>query len=284
MILEVNNLNKKLDEFKLTNISLALPPGYIMGLIGPNGAGKTTLINSILGLYHADSGQIRIGGMTYEENESAIRQMTGVVLVDELFEGGWSLERNAVSYGVYYKEFNLQTLRGYIKRFGLEEKKKFGSLSKGEKLKFQLAFALSHNSKLLVMDEPAGNFDPEFRKEFFKVLKEYIADGDRSVIIATHITDDLDRMADYIVYIDSGDSIFAGDVEELRQRYRILTGEKYKINLLDKSAVIYAESGECGTRALVKHGKRTIYDESLAVTVPTIEELMYFITKGKGGR
>lgn len=284
MLLQLKDISKSLGKFRIKDISLELPKGYILGLIGPNGSGKTSLIHIILGLYKANAGELLIDGMSYEDSEMEIRNLIGTVLLDELFDGGASLVENGIHYGKYYKNFDLSTLKSYMKRFGLDEDRRLGKLSKGEKLKFQFAFALSYDAKLLILDEPTGNFDPNFRKEFFAVLKEYIADGTKSVILSTHLTEDLDKVADYILYIENGSTIFSEDIERLRDSYRLLTGERYKINLLPKEQVIHKEEGNYGTRALVNHRPRYTYDESLTVAVPTLEELMYFITKrDKGG-
>lgn len=283
MLLQLNDISKNLGKFRIKDVSLELPEGYILGLIGPNGSGKTSLIHIILGLYKANAGELLIDGMSYEDSEIEIRNLIGTVLLDELFDHSATLKENGINYGAYYKNFSLETLEMYMERFGLDGDRKFKKLSKGEKLKFQFAFALSYDAKLLILDEPTGNFDPSFRKEFFAVLKEYIADGTKSVILSTHLTEDLDKVADYILYIENGSTIFSGDIEKLRDSYRLLTGEKYKINLLPSDRVIHKEEGNYGTKALVTHRPRNTYDKELTVAVPSLEELMYFITKRDKG-
>lgn len=278
MLLEMKDVCKRLGNFKLQNISLQLPEGYILGLIGPNGAGKTSLIHLILGLYEPNEGEILIDGLSYADHEIDIREKLGTVLLEDLFINGLSLLENGRRFGEYYKNYSEETLLSYLDRFHLDAGKKLGQLSKGEKLKFQFAFALSHDAKLLILDEPTGNFDPTFRAEFFEVLKEFIADGTRSIILSTHLTEDLDRMADYICYLEKGETIFAGDIESLRDKYRLVTGEEYKIKLLRKDDIIYLEKGQVTNRALVINRPSRLYD-ALGVSVPTIEELMYFMTK-----
>lgn len=283
LLIKMENVSKHLPGFELEDVSMELPKGYIMGLIGPNGSGKTTLIHLLLGLYEPDEGEIRIDGMSYEEHEAEIHDLIGTVLMEDLFDAGLTLYQNAAQYGKYYKSYNKEILEGYLKRFELDGECKFKTLSKGEKLKFQFAFALSHDAKLLILDEPSGNFDTKFRQEFFAVLKEVIADGERSILLSTHLTGDLESMADYILYLENGKTIFAGDVETLREGYRLLTGERYKINLLPGEEVIHVEEGKYGTRALVHKKRYATYDKSLTVTIPTMEELMYFMTKrGRG--
>ncbi len=279
MIIECKEVRKRLGKFQLEDVSVELPAGYICGLIGPNGSGKTSLIHLLLGLYRPDEGKILIDGKSYGENEAAIHEMIGTVLLEDLFDGVLTLRQNADTYGKYYTQYNREVLLGYLKRFGLEEHRKYRELSKGQQLKFQFAFALSHGAKLLILDEPTGNFDPDFREEFFKVLKEFIADGTGSVVLATHLTQDLDRMADYILYLEKGRPIFSGDIESLHDSYRLVTGEEYKIKLLRKEDIICMEKGTYGTRALIRHHRRNLYDDSLTVAVPSIEELMYFTTK-----
>lgn len=279
MLVELKEVNKRLGNFTLEEISLELPEGYICGLIGPNGAGKTSLLHLILGLYRPDGGEIIVDGKTYSEAEEEIHELIGTVLLDDLFEGALTLHQNAEDYGRFYRNYSSAVLEQYLNRFGLEGNRRYKELSKGEKLKFQFAFALSHEPKLLILDEPTGNFDPSFREEFFTVLKEFIADGQKSVILSTHLTEDLDRMADYILYLEKGRPVFNGDIEELHDTYRLVVGEKYKIKLLRQEDVIHMEEGEFGTRALIRHRQRNLYDASLTVTIPTIEELMYFMTK-----
>ena len=279
MLLEIKNVSKRLGSFRLEQISAELPEGYIMGLIGPNGAGKTTLIHLILGLYRPGEGEILVDGRDYATAEREIREEIGTVLQERLFDPTRTLRQNGDHYGCFYRCYDSSILDAYLIRFGLEPERSYRELSKGEELKFQLAFALAHTPRLLVMDEPAGNFDPKFRDEFFKVLKEYISDGKRSVIISTHQTDDLEQIADYITYLEKGSCLISTDIETLRDRYRLLTGETYKLRLLPEEDLIHMEEGALGTRALVRHHKRRTYDAALTVTVPTIEELMYFETK-----
>ncbi len=250
-----------------------------MGLIGPNGSGKTTLLHLILGLYEPDEGTVRVDGKGYGGQERAIREMTGVVLLDKMFHENLTLRQNADFYGKYYANYDAQMVLDYMKRFSLDPDRKYKAVSRGEELKFQFAFALSHAPRLLVLDEPTASFDPEFRAQFFGILKTFIADGRHSVIISTHLSEDLDRIADYITYLEKGNLILSDDIESIRENYRLVTGEAYKIRLLPQEDVVHIEPGEYGTRALVRHRRWRGYDREVTVSVPTIEELMYFITK-----
>lgn len=282
-MIEVRGLSKKLKNFQLDNLSFTIPTGYICGLIGQNGAGKTTLLHLLLGLYQADEGELLFDGMTYANEEKRIHNKIGTVLTEELFDASLSLIQNGDAYGRYYDAYDKKAMEDYLELFGLEKNRKFGRLSKGEKLKCQFAFALSHNVRLLILDEPTGNFDPEFREHFFKILKEFIADGSRSVVLATHLTEDLDCMADYLIYLEKGKQFFAGDIETFRDSYRMVSGEAYKIKLLHKEKIIHMEENSYGAKALVAHSRLNHYDRELQVVYPSIEEFMYFYTRRKEG-
>ena len=277
-MIDCNNVSKRFTSFSLKNITFNLPAGYICGLIGENGSGKTTLINILSGLYSYD-GEVRISGRDYCNHEYDIKQDIGVVVHGDIFEAKESLISNANYFGRFYKKYSKNLLENYLERFNLNDKKKYKELSKGEKLKFALAFALAHEPRILLLDEPGANFDIEFRKEFNSLLREFIIDGTRSVILSTHIISDVETFADYILFLKNGEQILFGDVETIREKYRMVSGEKYKIKLL-KDRIIYLEEGRISCNALVKHDKQG-YDKELKVWEPGIDELMYYIGKGK---
>ena len=277
-MIDCNNVSKRFTSFSLKNITFNLPAGYICGLIGENGSGKTTLINILSGLCSYD-GKIRISGRDYCNHEYDIKQDIGVVVHGDIFEAKESLISNANYFGRFYKKYSENLLENYLERFKLNDKKKYKELSKGEKLKFALAFALAHEPRLLLLDEPGANFDIEFRKEFNSLLREFIIDGTRSVILSTHIISDVETFADYILFLKNGEQVLFGDVETIREKYRMVSGEKYKIKLL-KDRIIYLEEGRISCNALVKHDKQD-YDKELRVWEPGIDELMYYIGKGK---
>ena len=277
-MIQIKELKKQVGSFLLNEITFELPMGYIMGLIGPNGSGKTTLLHLLLGLYRRDAGELVIDGKTYPEAEKELRNQIGVVLQERRFEDYRTLRENGVFYGRYYENYRQERFEELLIRFELEPERKYKALSKGEELKFQFAFALSYAPKLLLLDEPTGNFDPEFRDEFFEILKEFIDDGEQSVILATHLTQDLDRIADYITYLEKGKLLFSMDVEELHDTWRLVSGERWQLNKVPQEDLISVEEGSFGVKALVRHHRRYTY-EGLQVAVPTIEELMYFMSK-----
>lgn len=285
-VIEFEAVGKKLGGFALRDISFALPKGYIAGLIGPNGAGKTTLLHLLLGLYRADAGSVRVFGCDPAAEEVWVRSRIGWVLSEELFHAGGTLRENADRYGRYYPDYEPAMFEKYCGRFGLETGRRLGKLSKGEKLKFQFAFALSHRAELLLLDEPTASFDPEFRAEFFRIITDFISDGEHSVVLATHLTRELERLADYVMMLNDGKLEFCLERGELEERYRLVCGELYKLKLLPAERVIAMETGAYGAKAFVKHNARAAYDPELCVSVPTLEEIMYYTVSASasGGR
>lgn len=279
-MLKLINISKKLGKFELDNISFNLPKGYIMGLVGQNGAGKTSIINMILGLYKIEKGSILIDGMDITEYEKEVKDRIGFVICDDLFHPYLSLLENANLYGKYYSKYSKKEFVDYCDRFQIDVNKKLSKFSTGEKLKFQFAFALSHKPKLLILDEPVGNFDPEFRKEFLSILSEFIEDGEHSILISTNTTKELEAMADYITMIKRGKIVFSMEKEAMCEKYKLVKGEECKIDLIDKNRIIYKESGSYQTTAIVLNDEFYEYDEELVVEAPSIDDVMYYIVKG----
>lgn len=280
-MIKVENVTKKFEDFSfsLTDINFEIPKGYICGLIGENGAGKSTLISMILGLYRPNKGEIYVNGSNIVLEEAKVKEQIGYVLAEELFDSNQTLMGNANTYGKYYSKYDPKLFIEYCERFELDYKCKLKRLSKGQKLKFQFAFALSHKPMLLVLDEPTANFDPKFRKEFFDILVDFISDGEHSVILATHLTSDLEVIGDYITFLHKGRLVFSDDREKLLSSYRLLQGPAYKGNLLNKDRVIRIEKKDNMMTALVKYSKFEEYDKELMVSIPTIEEIMYHYVK-----
>lgn len=277
-MLELDQVSKRLGSFQLRNITIQIPTGYLCGLAGENGAGKTSLLHMLLGLYRPDSGTVRIDGKIYEENEKEIRQQTGIVLAEDLLHPAFSLLQNGQYYGSFYNGYEEACFVEKLKQYHLDPREKFGHLSKGQKLKCQFAFALACHPAYLFLDEPVANFDPEFKKQFFADLCAFIGDGERTAVLSTHETEDLDRLADYLIFMKEGEAVIASDMEKFRDSYRIVSGESYKIRLLRPDALVKLEEREFGARALVRHSRLLSYDKSLLVAYPTIADFMYFMS------
>lgn len=282
-MLKIENLNKGLGSFKLKNINIELPEGYIMGLIGPNGSGKTTLIKLIMDLVDYDSGDIKIFGKSMKDSPEEIKNKIGFVYDSLNFYPHVTVKdfKNISNY--FYKDFNKAKFDEYLTKFSISDKLKIKNLSKGQSAKLMLANALSHNAKLLILDEPTAGLDQVVRKEVLMYLQEFIEEENTSVLICTHNTEELDRIADYITFINKGEVVFTKDKESLREEYKVVRGSREDIQNLDK--VIGVNNQKYYSEALVKIDNEEDYkkvrqciDED-NIKIPNIEEFMYYYTK-----
>ena len=237
-LLEVTHLQKQLGDFCLQDITFSLEPGYITWLIGRNGCGKTSLIKTILNLYEKDSGQIFVNGHSMESEEIAAKDQLGVVLDECLFDADIKAETNARCFGALYSRYDHNLFLEFCRRFNVDPQKKIGKLSKCQKARFQLTFAFSHDAKIFLMDEPAAVLDPPFRKELLGYIREIVEDGTRSILFSTHITEDLDRIGDYILLMEQEKLVLDLTREELSERYLLLHGTKKQLEKPDSQMVI----------------------------------------------
>ena len=233
-VLEIINLNKRYDEFKLKDVNFTVGKNSICGFIGVNGAGKTTTIKSMLGLTKKDAGLIRFFGREFTGNEKEIKNNIGVVFDASVYYEELSIKYMKLIISKSYKEWNEVVFQNYLKRFNLDESKKICNLSKGMKMKLSLAFALSHNAKFLIMDEPTSGLDPLIRKEVLGILDEFKSCGENSVFFSTHITSDLEKIADQLIMIHNGEIIFSKTKEEF---YSVSNGasiEEFMIKYIEE--------------------------------------------------
>jgi len=220
VLLEVKGLTKKYRSFTLKDVSFSLEPGYILGLTGRNGAGKTTLISQLIHSESATAGNVIIGGIDAKAEPVKAKQEIGVLMEEQPFLYNMTLEMNGSMLGAFYERFDMEKFHAYLKRFELYPDRVYGNLSRGMRMKFQLAFALAHSPKLLLMDEATGGLDVVFRREFYYMLQEAVEQEMVSVIISTHVTEDLDKVADYVAFIEGGRMKFFETKEDLCERYR----------------------------------------------------------------
>lgn len=219
-ILEVNNLCKTYDSFSLKNINLELPKGTIMGLVGENGAGKSTTIKAILNLIHTSDGLVKIFGLDMKEKEIEIKEDIGVVLDEGFFsEYLTPTDINNILSGIY-KNWSEELFFKYLEDFKLPKDKISKEFSTGMKMKLKIATALSHKPKLLILDEPTSGLDPIARQDILDIFQEFIQDDEHSVLVSSHITSDLENIADYISFINNGEIVLSKTRDELIDKMR----------------------------------------------------------------
>ena len=278
-LLEISHLDKQIGTLHLQDISFTLEPGYIFGLIGRNGSGKTSLIRTLLNLYHKDSGTIVVNDYPMDSMEHEAKDQIGFVLDEFIFEEKLSVSANGRYFGSTYSKYDHSLFLQFCERFNLNPKQKTGRLSKGQKTRFQLAFALSHQAKLFIMDEPAAGLDPLFRRELTGYMQELVEDGTRSVLFSTHLTADLDQIGDYIALLDEGRFCFCMDKESLRERFVLLEGTEQQIRSLHSPKILAAVHEQYGSTALAEYPEPSM-TEGLAVSCPTLAELLFYLRKG----
>lgn len=214
-ILEISGLNKSYRGFSLHDIEFSLPEGQITGFIGINGAGKTTTLRTMLGLTPKSSGNIRFFGMDMEKHEKQIKERLGVVMDEGGFYEDLTLIEMKSIIAPAYRTWRETEFKAYMERFHLNPKQKINTLSKGMRMQYALALALSHEAELLIMDEPTSGLDPLIRSQLLAILSEYMQGGGKGVFFSTHITSDLDKIADRLVMIHNGKIAFEADKSTL---------------------------------------------------------------------
>lgn len=274
-ILNVENLNKSYGDFSLTDVTFSLPEGCITGFIGINGAGKTTTLRTLLGLAKKQSGNIRLFGLEMEKNEKKIKDRIGIVLDDGCFYDELSLAEMKSIISSAYTEWSEQDFKRYMDMFSLDPTQKINTLSKGMKMKYALALALSHNAELLIMDEPTSGLDPLIRSQLLKVLTDYMENGGKGVFFSTHITSDLDKIADMLIMINNGRIVFQEEKDFLLDTYRIVKGDAKALNgdvrklFLGISETAFGFTGVTKQMAEVQ----SFFPDAIAER-PTIEDIM----------
>ena len=227
-VLEVRGLRKKYTRFEPQDVSFAIPEGCIAGFVGNNGAGKTTTIRAILNLIHRDGGQVQILGMDMnekKEREQEIKNRIGVVTDSGGFYGMFTLKETASLFSSLYRNWDDSVYKDWIKKFSLNEKQRIQELSRGMKVKFALALAMSHHAEFLIMDEPSSGLDLLTRAQILESLREYMEREGRGVFFSTHIATDIEKVADIVILIEKGRIVFQKEKDVLMEEYRIAKGD-----------------------------------------------------------
>lgn len=278
-VLEARNINKAFPGgFELKSVSLCVESGCITGFIGRNGAGKTTTLKVILGLSSRSGGEVKLFGKAMPEHEVECKKDIGVVFGGFEYYSAKKLKTVTAAFRRFYSNWNDKKYRELLSRFQLDEGKRIKELSAGMKVKYALALALSHDARLLVLDEPTSGLDPVSRDEIMDLFRDFVSDGERSILFSTHITSDLDKCADHIVYIKDGEIVMSGDREQVTGAYRLVQGGLDALSPALKQALIGIKQTPFGFTGLIREDALHLAD-GLQTAKADIESIMIYTEK-----
>lgn len=267
----IENVIKEYKNFQLGEISISIPKGYITGFIGRNGQGKTTMIRSILSFINFE-GNILIDGK--HNLDLDFLQKTGIVMDEQFLAKDWTISLVNQAMEVGYEEWNSKQFFNFIKSFDIPLKSKVRELSRGMKIKLMLSIALSHNADLLILDEPTSGLDPSTRDEFIDIIQKYMENEENTVLFSTHITQDLEAIADYIIFIDDGKLIQFAPVEEFINSYKIIKGSLDDLERISNNNLLGYKKSSIGFEALISKNFEDKIPSYINIESANIEKIM----------
>ncbi len=280
-VIEVRDVTKNYEDFKLEHISFSVPEGSVCGFIGQNGAGKTTTIKAILDVISVDEGEIFVFGKNIKNEGAAFREDVGVVFDEMGFHEFMTGKDINIMMKNIYKNWNEAVFFDYLKRFSLPFKKPCGDFSRGMRMKLQIAVALSHNARLLIMDEPTSGLDPIVRNDMLQIFREFVVEEDHTILLSSHITGDLEKLADEVVFIDGGKLVLAGNKDEILEQHGLLKCKKEDLKDIDESFVVYPQVETFGATVLIHNQKacKKQYPEMIMEPASLEDIMLFYINK-----
>lgn len=275
--IEVKNITKSFDDFILNDTSFKLPTGSIMGLVGENGAGKSTMIKLIMNTLKADSGEVSVLGVSNLSKEfTDLKQDIGIVLDEAYFPEVLNTKNINNIMKLIYKNWNEDSFFGYTKRFSLPLNKMFKDFSRGMKMKLSIAVALSHNPKLLVLDEATSGLDPMVRDEILDIFNEFTRDENHSILLSSHIISDLEKICDYICFIHKGELLLSEEKDLLLEKYAIIKLAGNQIESLPTDSIVSKKKTSFGYEVLVQRDR---INATFSIENTRLEDIILFMAK-----
>ena len=271
--LEIKHLNKAFPDFQLKDLSLTLPSGCIMGLVGENGAGKSTTIKLILDMLHKDSGSVTILG---KDNVQLVKEDIGVVMDEVGIPYCLNTRQVGKIMALSYKNWDQTRYEALLKMLSLPEKKPFKDFSRGMKMKLGIAIALSHNAKLLILDEATSGLDPVIRDEVVEMFREFTMDESHAILISSHIVSDLEKLCDYIAFLHKGKLLLCQEKDRLMEQYGLVLASAEMLQTLEQSSILGRRVSPYGVEALVR---RETVPAGWSIHPISIEDLFIFMAK-----
>lgn len=273
---KLEGLNVRLPRYELKNINLDIPKGVVVGLIGKNGAGKTTLLKTMTDIYLPESGSISYDGISLLEQPVKVKEKLGIVYDTMYYPAMKKAKKIAKLIGCLYPDFDMDKWHQLMEKFGLDENQKPNTYSKGMQMKFMLAMVFARNPKLLILDEPTAGMDPSARAELMDIIQEYMMDEENTVIFSTHITSDLDKIADYIALISEGELTLFEEKDRILQDYSLVQVEKSDMTNELKNCLIGVKENAFGYIGLAPNKDKLVGMNNLKISRPTVEDLIIY--------
>lgn len=281
-VIELKNVVKDYGDFKLNHISFGVPEGFVCGFIGQNGAGKTTTINLILDIINRDEGEINLFGKPVDKDHAYVREDVGVVFDEMGFHEFMTAKDINIMMKNIYKNWDEVAFFDYLKKFSLPSKKKCGAFSRGMRMKLQIAVAMSHKAKLLIMDEPTSGLDPIVRNEMIGIFRDFVVEEDHTILLSSHITGDLEKIADEVVFIEGGKIVFSGNKDEILEKHGILKCKKEEASKVSEALIVGVEKEAYSTSILVndRHAAAKLYPD-MVIEEAALEDIMIYYVNAK---
>lgn len=281
--IEVEHLSFSTKTFQIEDLSFSIPQGFVTGFIGSNGAGKTTIIRLMMDLLEPNTGEIKILGRQMKESAKWIKNKIGFVYSEIYFNQQWNIKKLENIIAPFYSKWDSDIFHQYLERFNIPSHLKIKNFSSGMKMKLSLAIALSHHAELFILDEPTSGLDPIVRNEVLEILQQELIDENKTVFISTHIISDLEKIADYLVYIKEGNLVLEGYCDDIKDKYFIVKGDNKDLDDELNQLLLYKENKQTGYVGFTKQGQvfKELFGNQVEIKHPTIEELMIYLEKIK---
>lgn len=280
--INVTGLCKSYQDFALDNVSFAVPKGSIMGFIGENGAGKSTTIKAMLNLIHRDAGTVEILGMDLDGHEKEIKERIGVVFDECCFHDNLTPADISKILGNIYQNWDGKLYQKYLVQFGLDEKKKIKEFSRGMKMKLGIAAALAHRPDVLILDEATSGLDPIVREEILDIFLDFIQDENHAILISSHITSDLDKIADYLTFIHHGRIILSLGRDDLMDSMGIVKCGAEDLEKIEQDQIIRYRKNQFGCEVLIRNKRSfAVGHPEMVIDPVTTEAIMLFYSRGE---
>lgn len=279
--IHMQNITKRFKGFAIEDLTITVPEGYITGFIGPNGSGKSTVIRMMMGLVHPDEGEITIFGKPH--NDPSLKQQIGFVYDQLYLYDDFTLKQAKNIVASLYHNWDEDRYQKYLETFSLPERKKIKTFSQGMKMKASLLLALSHRPRLIIMDEPTSGLDPIFRRQLLDHLQELMVDEKQTIFFSTHITQDLDKIADHIIFIYNGRLQLQKTLEDIKEQYYLVKGTPDQLDADLRNLLIGVQETPRGFTGLI-NGRKSLFEgleEEFVIEPADLEDIMYYMTQGR---